>query len=259
MSAPSKRVRVIGVGPGDPDQVTLEAVRALREVDYFVVTDKSGRGGMPDPLVHARERLLDRHLEVEPVIVRVDDPERERRPDRTATQEEYDAVVARWHEERQTAYEEALLSRDGDAGFLVWGDPAFYDSTIRILQSLQERGRLDLELDVIPGISSIQLLAARHRIVLHEVGHALHVTSGRRLHEAIDQGQDNIVVMLNRVIELDGLADWSIWWGANLGTPSEELVAGRVDDVVAAIDEARERVREAAGWVMDIFLLRREA
>jgi precorrin-6A synthase len=253
-----KRVRVIGVGPGDPDQVTIEAVRALREVAYFVVTDKSGRGGMPDPLVNARERLLDRHLEAEPVIVRVDDPERERRPDRTATQEEYDAAVARWHEERQTAYEQALLSWEGDAGFLVWGDPAFYDSTIRILQSLQERGRLELELDVIPGISSIQLLAARHRIVLHEVGQALHVTSGRRLREALAQGQDNIVVMLNRVIELEGLEDWTIWWGANLGTASEALVAGRVGDVLPAIDEARERVRATAGWVMDIFLLRRD-
>ena len=263
MTTPARRVRIIGVGPGDPDQVTLEAVQALRDVDYFVVTDKSGRGGMPDPLVNARERLLDRHLQAPPVIVRVDDPERERRPDRTATQEEYDAAVARWHEERQTAYEEALLSREGDAGFLVWGDPAFYDSTIRILQSLQERGRLDLELDVIPGISSIQLLAARHRIVLHEVGHALHVTSGRRLREALDQGQDNVVVMLNRVIELVGpemdLSDWSIWWGANLGTDSEELVAGRVGDVLPQIDAARERVRAAAGWVMDIFLIRREA
>jgi precorrin-6A synthase len=254
-----KRVRIIGVGPGDPDQVTLEAVRALREVDYFVVSDKSGRGGMPDPLVIARERLLDRHLDRPPVIVRVEDPERERRPDRTATQDEYDAAVARWHEERQSAYEEALLSREGDAGFLVWGDPAFYDSTIRILQSLQERGRLDLELDVIPGISSIQLLASRHRIVLHEVGHALHVTSGRRLREALDQGQDNIVVMLNRVIELDGLHDWSIWWGGNLGTSSEELVAGRVEDVLAEIEAARERARSAAGWVMDIFLIRRES
>ena len=257
-----RRVRIIGVGPGDPDQVTLEAVRALRDVAFFVVTDKSGRGGMPDPLVNARERLLDRHLQKPPVIVRVDDPERERRPDRTATQDEYDAAVARWHEERQTAYEEALLSREGDAGFLVWGDPAFYDSTIRILQSLQERGRLDLELDVVPGISSIQLLAARHRIVLHEVGQALHVTSARRLHEALAQGQDNIVVMLNRVIELEGpgmdLSDWTIWWGANLGTATEELVAGRVGDVLPAIHESRERVRAEAGWVMDIFLLRRE-
>lgn len=253
----TKRVRVIGVGPGDPDQVTLEAVRALREVDYFVVTDKSGRGGMPDPLVHARERLLDRHLGHAPVVVRVDDPERERRPDRTATQEEYDAAVARWHEARQAAYEEALLSRQGAAGFLVWGDPAFYDSTIRILESLQERGRLDLDLDVVPGISSIQLLAARHRIVLHEVGRALHVTSARRLHEAIAQGQDNVVVMLNRVIELPGLDDWTIWWGGNLGTATEALVAGRVGDVLPAIEAARERLRADAGWVMDIFLLRR--
>ena len=257
-----KRVRVIGVGPGDPDQITVEAVAALRAVDFFVVTDKSGRGGMPDPLVDARERLLDRHLDHEPVIVRVEDPERERRPDRTATQEEYDAAVARWHEARQVAYEDALLSRDGDAGFLVWGDPAFYDSTIRILQSLQERGRLELEIDVVPGISSIQVLAARHRIVLHEVGQALHVTSGRRLHEALASGERNVVVMLNRVIELDGLpvdvGDWTIWWGANLGTSSEELVAGRVRDALPEIEAARERVRAAAGWVMDIFLLRAE-
>jgi precorrin-6A synthase len=190
------------------------------------------------------------------VVVRVDDPERERRPDRSATQEEYDAAVAGWHEERQTAYEEALMSHEGDAGFLVWGDPSFYDSTISILHSLQERGRVDLTLDVIPGISSIQLLAARHQIVLQEVGHALHVTSGRRLGEALAQGQDNIVVMLNRVIDLPGLEDWTIWWGANLGTSFEELAAGRVRDVLPAIDEARERVRTAAGWVMDIFLLR---
>ncbi|MBZ5736557.1 precorrin-6A synthase (deacetylating) [Nocardioides mangrovi] len=255
----AKRVRVIGVGPGDPDQVTLEAVRALREVDYFVVTDKSGRGGMPDPLVHARERLLDRHLDAPPVIVRVDDPERERRPDRTATQEQYDAVVAQWHEARRAAYAEALDGHEGVAGFLVWGDPAFYDSTIRILDALAER--MDLEVDVVPGISSIQLLAARHRIVLHEVGQALHVTSGRRLMEAVEQHQDNVVVMLNRVIELTSpqmdLSDWTIWWGGNLGTPHEELVSGRVGDVLPEVDAARERLRESVGWVMDIFLLRR--
>lgn len=256
---PAKRVWVIGVGPGDPDLVTLAGVQALRRVAYFVVTDKSARGGMPDPLVNARERLLDRHLDAAPEVVRVDDPEREPRPDRSATQEEYDAAVALWHEERQAAYERALLAHDGDAGFLVWGDPAFYDSTIRILQSLQERGRLDLELEVVPGISSIQLLAARHQLVLHEVGRALHITSGRRLGEALEQGQDNIVVMLNRVIELDGLESWSIWWGANLGTDAEELVAGRVGDVLPAIEDARARVGAAAGWVMDIFLLRREA
>jgi len=252
-----RRVRIIGVGPGDPDQVTLEALRALRQVAFFVVSDKSPSGGMPDPLVAARGRLLDRHLGYEPVVVRIEDPSRERRPERTGTQEEYEAAVEAWHEARSQAYEDALLAHEGDAGFLVWGDPAFYDSTIRVLQRVQRRGRVDFDLDVIPGISSIQLLAARHRIVLHEVGQALHVTSGRRLREAVEQGQDNIVVMLNRTVELDGLEDWQIWWGANLGTADEALVAGRVGDVLGRVAAERERIRASAGWVLDIFLLRR--
>jgi len=251
-----RRVRVIGVGPGDPELLTLEALRALRSVAYFVVSDKSGAGGMPDPLVEARGRLLDRHLGFEPTVVRIEDPIRERRPERTGTQEDYAAAVEAWHDARAAAYEAALLAHEGDAGFLVWGDPAFYDSTIRILERVGRRGRLELEVDVLPGISSVQLLAARHRIVLHEVGEPLHITTRRRMREAIDTGERNLVVMLNSAIELDGLEDWQIWWGGNLGTPSEALVAGRVGDVLAEIEAARVRVRDAAGWVMDIFLLR---
>jgi precorrin-6A synthase len=254
----ARRVRLIGVGCGDPEQVTLEAVAALRSVDFFVVSDKSARGGMPDPLVDARERLLDRHLEAEPAVVRVEDPERDRRPDRTASAEDYRQVVASWHEARAVAFEEALLAHEGDAGFLVWGDPAFYDSTIRVVETVHARGRVAFEVDVVPGISSLQLLAARHRIVLHEVGEPLHVTTGRLLGEAVASGQDNIAVMLNRTIDLADLdGDWRIWWGANLGTPSEELVSGPVVEVLAEIEAARTRAKADAGWVMDIYLLRR--
>jgi len=228
-------------------------------VDFFVVADKAPRGGLPDPLTDARERLLERHLDHEPLVVRVQDPERERRPDHTGTQQEYAAAVACWHDARGAAFEEALLAHEGDAGFLVWGDPAFYDSTIRVLEQVRERGRVPVKIEVIPGISSLQLLAARHRIVLHEVGGALHVTTGRRLRAAIEQGQDNLVVMLNRCLDLDGLGDWWIWWGANLGTAHEELVAGRVGDVLGEMEAARERAKAAAGWVMDVFLLRRSA
>jgi precorrin-6A synthase len=256
-----RRVRLIGVGPGDPEQVTLEAVAAMRSVDFFVVSDKTrsahGSSGMPDPLVNARERLLDRHLDRPPVVVRVEDPERERSAEKTDSVASYERVVTSWHEARAAAYEQVLSEHEGDAGFLVWGDPAFYDSTIRVLQGVAARGNVSFRLDVIPGISSVQLLAARHALVLHEVGQALHVTTARRLREALDQGQDNIVVMLNRVIELAGLEDWQIWWGGNLGTPSEQLVAGRVGEVLAEIEASRARARAEAGWVMDIYLLRR--
>ena len=246
------RIRLIGIGSGGVDQVTVEAIRAMNDVDYFVVTDKVKPDGSPDPLVAARTDLLERHLDHEPKIVTITDPDRDRQP------AGYDAAISDWHEARADVWEQALLENDGDAGFLVWGDPAFYDSTIRIIQSVLARGKVRAEIDVVPGISSLQVLAARHHIVLHDVGRPVHVTTGRRLREAVDAGQDNIVVMLNRSLEpLDGLGDWQIWWGANLGTPSEQLVAGRVADVVPSIEAARAAAKDRAGWVMDVYLLRR--
>ena len=252
------RVRLIGVGPGDPDQVTLEAVRAMRAVDYFVVTDKSRRDRSPDPLVLARERLLARHLEHAPRLVVVEDPVRERSRAATSSRAGYEAAVADWHDARATAYAQVLAEHGGDAGFLVWGDPAFYDSTIRVLEKV--RATLPLDLEVVPGVSSLQLLAARHRIVLHEVGRPLHLTTGRDLAEALAQGQENVVVMLNRDLSAladPAVADWQIWWGANLGTADEALVAGRVGDVVGDLDRARRTTKSRAGWLMDTYLLRR--
>ena len=253
-----RRIRIIGVGPGDPDQVTFEAVAAMRSVDFFLVVDKTGvSADGPDPLVAARERLLARHLDGPATIVRVTDAPRERRAEFTGTDDQYRAAVTAWHEARVDRYLDALAQNDGDVGLLVWGDPAFYDSTIRIVDQLAQR--IDMEVDVIPGISSIQLLAARHAIVLHGVGRPLHVTTGRALGDAVAAGHDNIIAMLNRDVALPGLDDWRIWWGGDLGTVDERLVAGRVGDVRAEIEAARTALREKTGWMMDVFLLRREA
>ena len=253
----TRQIRIIGIGSGGLDQVTVDAVRAMNAVDYFLVTDKRRKDGSEDPLVVARGEILARHLDHEPRLVVVDDPSRDRSEDGTRTAAEYDRAVKDWHAARTDAWEQALLDHDGDAGVLVWGDPAFYDSAIRVLDAVLERGRVMAEIDVVPGISSLQVLAARHRIVLHEVGQPVHITTGRRLREAVDAGEDNLVVMLNRFLDLDGLEDWQIWWGANLGTPSEQLVAGRVGEVLSRVEAARAAAKESAGWVMDVYLLRR--
>jgi precorrin-6A synthase len=229
-----------------PQHVTAEAARALRSVDYVLAFAK----GEDDPLLDVRT-VICREYGDPPVFV-VADPPRDR--DDPA---DYPAAVRAWHEARVAAYRAVLDERPGDVAMLVWGDPSLYDSTLRLVDALA--GRTELDVSVIPGISAPQLLAARHRIVLHDVGRPVHVTTGRRLRAAVEHGQDNIVVMLNRNLELDGLDDWTIWWGANLGTTSEALVAGRVGDVRAGIEAARGRVRADAGWVMDVYLLRRSS
>jgi len=247
-----RRVRIVGIGTGGPDQLSVEAVDALRAADFALVARK--RDG--DPLEAIRRAVIARHAP-DLQIVPVDDPQRDRSAGSTATTEGYEGVVDDWHDARTAAYEEVLERRDGDAVFLVWGDPAFYDSTIRIVRKILDRGTVRFEWDVLPGLSALQVLAARHRIVLHGVGEPVLVTTARRLTEAVDSGVENIVVMLVPRLDLTGLDDWQIWWGANLGTLTERLVAGRVADVVDQIDRARADAKADAGWVMDVLLLRR--
>lgn len=233
-----RRVRVVGVGMG-PQHVTPEAAVVLRSVDRVLAFEKKE----DDPLLAVRAEICRRYGD--PPLVHVPDPPRDR-----AEPPDYPAAVRTWHSARVAALRHAIDERPGVVGMLVWGDPSLYDSTLRLL------GQLDVEVDVTPGISAPQLLAARHRIVLHEIGEPVHVTTGRRLREALAAGQRNLLAMLNRDLDLAGLEDWQIWWGANLGAAGEQLVSGRVGEVRAEIEAAREQARAADGWMMDLFLLR---
>ena len=249
---------VIGIGSGDPDHLTREAVAALNRVDVFLVADK---GAAKQDLVKLREdlcRTLITHDHYR--FVEVPDPERGSDRERDAT--EYQAGVAVWHEARARRYAEIMAAEVGDGGtigFLVWGDPAFYDSTIRIAESIRELG-VDLETSVIPGISSIQLLAARHKIVLNRVGQPIHLTTGRRLLDEYSPTLGDVVVMLDGELACSGLVeqfdDLMIYWGAQLGLDDEVLVSGRLSEVISEIRAKRAAVRESRGWVMDTYLLR---
>ncbi|MDX1888066.1 precorrin-6A synthase (deacetylating) [Mycolicibacterium sp. 050158] len=247
------RVRILGVGMG-PRQVTHEVADALRSVDYVLAAAK----GDDDGLLALRREIVETypgaHGPAE--IVVVPDPVRDRSTG--LTDAKYEGAVADWHDARASCYADVLRERGGIAAFLVWGDPSLYDSTIRVVEKVRALG-LAVEFDVLPGVSAPQLLAARHRIVLHEVGRSVHVTTGRRLQEAVAAGQDNIVAMLNPPpdrLDLTGLDDWTVWWGANLGATGERLVTGRLADALPAIVEARGQAKAEAGWVMDLFLVR---
>lgn len=246
---------IIGIGMGDPDQLTLQAVAALNQVDVFFVMDK---GAATRELVNLRTAICARHIIGAGYrIVQIPDTTRDR------TSPSYLGAVADWHQARAAAYETAILAElaaDGCGGMLVWGDPALYDSTIRIVETLRIRGRLVFDYRVIPGISSIQQLAAAHRIVLNGIGEPVLVTTGRRLLEAVDGAAGNIIVMLDGDLacrQLPDVDDWEIFWGAYLGTQDETLMSGRLTTIVDDISAARVALKKGKGWIMDIYLLRR--
>lgn len=252
------RVRILGVGMG-PQHVTPEVADALRTVDYVLAAEKSD----DDRLLAVRRQILQAHQGPggPAELVSLPDPRRDRSEGLNTAG--YVSAVSDWHDARAAQYADVLRERGGTAAFLVWGDPSLYDSTIRVVdkvRTLLAPRSVDLDYDVLAGISAPQLLAARHRIVLHEVGKSVHVTTGRRLQEAVAAGQHNVVAMLNpppERLDFSGLQDWAIWWGANLGAAGEQLVSGRLGDVLPAIVEARADAEAHDGWVMDVFLVRK--
>ncbi|WP_449433724.1 precorrin-6A synthase (deacetylating) [Pseudomonas putida] len=243
---------LIGIGPGDPRQITYEAVEALRRATVFFVLDK---GTDKDELVRLRKAIVERYRpEGGYRLVQVADTARD------SQALDYLGAVQDWHRQRASLYARLIADELGPAdigAFLLWGDPCLYDSTLRMLDLVRERG-IALRLQVIPGISSVQALAARHQVPLNRIGEPLTVLPGRRLAEL--ERIDNVVVMLDghcafAAVEDPGLV---IYWGAYLGTQDEVLIAGPLQAVKAQIIQAREQARLRSGWIMDTYLLRRE-
>jgi precorrin-6A synthase len=249
-----KKILLIGIGAGNPDYVTMQAVKALNEVDVFFFLDK---GQEKQDLIELRRTICDRFIEDKSYrTVEVPGPVRDQdAPD-------YKSGVHAWHHDKAQIFSSLIADElgDGEVGaFLVWGDPSLYDSTIRVIEQIIAHGQSAFEYEVIPGITAIQALAAEHRIALNPIGEPVHITTGRKLLEGLPEKVDTAVVMLDNGSGLRALIDEDvdIFWGAYLGTPDQILISGKLKECVDAIQEARSAERERKGWIMDTYLLRR--
>lgn len=250
-----RTVLAIGIGAGDPDHLTLQAVNALNRVDVFFVVDK---GPEKADLVRLRQAILDRFVQNRSYkLVSVPDPRRDR------SSAAYEHAVDDWRHSRADVYETLIRDHLKDSqcgGILVWGDPALYDSTLVVLDEVKQRGNTAFEYSVIPGISSVSALAAAHRIALNRVGRPVLVTTGRRLAAGgLPSDVDDVVVMLDAHCSFNGIAagDIEIFWGAYLGTADEIVVSGPLAEVADRITELRAEATQRKGWIMDTYLLRR--
>jgi precorrin-6A synthase len=245
-----RHICVIGIGTGNPEHVTIQAINAMNAADLIFIPTK---GAKKEELAEVRREICERYVQqaagktVEFAV-----------PVREAKDRSYVQSVDDWHAAIAATYLGLIdgLPESGSAAFLVWGDPSLYDSTLRILERV--RAKVEFGITVIPGITSIQALAASHRIPVNLVGKPVEITTGRRLAEEGLKAESTVVMLdgVQAFAKIDD-PDAEIFWGAYLGTKDEIILAGRLGDVTDDIVRTRAEARERHGWIMDIYLLRK--
>lgn len=145
----------VGVGPGDPELMTLKAARLIRECAIIAVptTGKDrnvayeiAKGAVPEI---AEKELLEVHMPM------VRDPER--------LEASHEEVTIKLITE---------LEKSRDVAFLTLGDPSIYSTYIYIHDRVVAKG---YEAQIIPGIPSFCAVAARLNQGLTEAAEALHI------------------------------------------------------------------------------------
>ena len=239
-----KTILVVGIGTGSAEHMTIAAIEALNRADVLFIPEK---GAGKSDLADIRRGIVTRFVRgAEPRQIGYAVPRRE------VQDPQYERSVTDWHQSLADIY--AVLISDvpdnGTGAFLVWGDPGLYDSTLRILERVEE----PIRVEVIPGITAIQALTAAHGIALNRIGEPVLITPARKL-EPVET--DTVVMLDGQMAFRDADPDLEIFWGAYLGTPDEILVAGRLGDVADRIVNMRTIARQRHGWIMDTYLLRK--
>ena len=149
------RLYVIGVGPGDPELLTLKGARIIKEVKCICVPKGKEEGSsLALSIIKGAVNISGKE------IMEAYFPMRKTKSGQRSKDIELDS---KWQETIEAVY--SRLNKGIDVAFITIGDPAIYSTFFYLYDKLLELNP-GLEIEIIPGVSSINASAARAKISL---------------------------------------------------------------------------------------------
>ena len=248
-----RKILIVGIGAGNPDHMTVEAIEALNRADVLFIPDK---GAEKAALAELRRRICERFIRNQSYrTVTVAGAAARRR--RLGLSRQRRRLACADRRELRTSFRRGT---DGRSSAAPCSSGATRRSmTARCGSSRASRRRLSARLGGHPrhqqragagGTSSHRPQPHRRAGPGHHRAQTRGGLSGR-------SGQRRRHARRRADLPAGRAEDLDIYWGAYLGTPDEILVSGRLAEVGDEIAQVRREARERHGWIMDTYLLRR--
>lgn len=174
----------VGVGPGDPDLLTLKAVRVIQDVPVIAVP-RAQRGGDSYAL-----QIVRGLLRPEQPVIRLHLPMVR------------DLASRNRHRQRAAETIAAYLEEGHDVAFLTEGDPMLYSTFVYMLENMPGGTKVE----VVPGITSIHAAAAQAQLPLVQADQRLAILPAtsenlERLPACLDLFDTVVLVKLHRTLD----------------------------------------------------------
>lgn len=161
------RLYVIGVGPGDPELLTLKGARIIKEVKCICVP-KGKEEGSSLALSIIKGAVNIDGKEIMEAYFPMRKTRAKSREQRAESKNDNPGSISceldsKWQETIEAVY--SRLNKGIDMAFITIGDPAIYSTFFYLYDKLLELNP-ELEIEIIPGVSSINASAARAKISL---------------------------------------------------------------------------------------------
>ena len=185
------RLYGVGVGPGDPELLTLKARRILEQV----------------PVICVPQAETSRDSYALTIVREVLDPERQEILRLTFPTDDEEAAGDVWRNAAETVAERALQGKD--AAFITEGDPMLYSTFSYVLESVRAN-HPEIPVEIVPGVSSVMAAAASAVAPLVTHGQRLAILPAvygiDDLREAIANYDTIVLMKVNRTL-LEALAN----------------------------------------------------